>query len=250
MYTVSQAFLDELKQPVQGFRVKMQVLDTDGNPIDGGTFHDVAYQSDTTNILVDGTVDVDVTRGARRTFTATLLNNFGEWSPNAEWTGFFYVDRLVKLYRGMVFANGSEELVPIGVFFIDHADVIVERNMSVVSLSGTDKWKKIAKSQFTEPFFWNTGTAITNILRDVAEDAGIPLTLMSIANLHSRDDDERLLNKRLNVERGDQRSDLILQIGKDFGLDIYFDPDGIYTVQDMQNPADQAVVFRYLATSQ
>lgn len=245
MYTVSEAFLDELKQPVQAFRVKMEVLDTDGDPVDGGTFHDVTYTADATGILIDGNVDVNVTQAARRTFTATLLNKFGEWSPNADWSGYFYVDRLIKLYRGVVYRDFSEEIVPIGVFFIDHADVIVERNMSVVTLSGTDKWKKIAKSEWTAPESFASGLFVNTMITNIANDAGI--TSLSLDPLTSRTTDEKELNKRMFYERGDKRSDALIEIGKDYGLDIYFDANGVLVSQDMVNPMDQEVVFRYLA---
>lgn len=248
MWPVSQAFLDELKKPVQQFRVRMDVLDTNFVPISGGVFYDVGFSSDATGILVDGAVDVDVTRQARRNFTATLINRHGEWSPNAEWSGTFYVDRLIRLWRGVVYGVGAdtpEELVPIGTFFIDHADVVVERNMSVVILSGTDLWKKFNKHQFTAPFKWTSSTNINTVIEDVSELAGV--TQLQLDPLIGRHTDEKTLNSNIMVEIGDTANDVLSKISTNYGLDIYFDPMGILVSQDMLNPADQEVVFRYLA---
>jgi hypothetical protein len=245
MYTVSSAFLDELRRPVQQFVVKMDVLDTDFEPITGGTFFDVGYGSDTTAILVDGEVDVDVSRLARRTFTASLLNKFGEWSPNAEWSGTFYVDRLIRLWRGVRFSDNSTELVPIGTFFIDHADVVVERNMSIVALSGTDLWKKLAKSQFTAPQTWAISTPINDVITDIV--SGFGLTAINLDPLTSRTTSEKELNKKLLVEIGDSGSEVIGDLIKSYGIDLYFDPMGTLTSNDLLNPADREVVFRYVA---
>lgn len=248
MYTVTEAFLQELQKPVQQFRVKMEVLDTDFSPVDGGTFYDSGYSADSTRILVDGSVDVDVTRQARRTFTATVLNKSGEWSPNAEWSGTFYVDRLIRLWRGVVFPAGAdetEELVPIGTFFIDNADVVVERNMSIVVLSGTDLWKKFNKHQFTAPYKWISGTALNTVIQDIATQCGISNILLD--SLSARTASEKTLNQKIAVEIGDTANGVLSQLALSYGLDIYFDPMGVLVSQDMLNPADQAVVFRYIA---
>lgn len=245
MYTVSQAFLDELRRPVQQFVVKMDVLDTDLQPVDSGTFFDVGYGSDTTAILVDGEVEIDVSRLARRTFTATLLNTYGQWSPLADWSGTFYVDRVIRLWRGVRFSDSSTELVPIGTFFIDHADVVVERNMSIVVLSGTDFAKKLTKSQFTAPQSWAVNTAINDVIVDIAAAAGI--TQINLDPLASRTSDEKLLNKKLNVEAGDSAASTLEDLVKSYGIDLYFDPLGTLVSEDLTNPADREVVFRYYA---
>jgi hypothetical protein len=245
MYEVSDAFLNELLRPVQQFVVKMEVLDPDFLPIDSGTFFDVGYGNDSTAVLVDGEVEVDVTRPARRTFTATVLNKFGEWSPNADWSGTFYVDRLIRLWRGVRFTDNSTELVPIGTFFIDNADVIVERNMSIVVLSGTDLWKKLLKGQFSAPQSWAAGTLLNVVITAVAEDAGI--TSISLDPLASRTTDEKTLNKKLHAEQGDSTSEFLVNLAKSYGIDLYFNPLGVLVSEDMVNPADREIVFRYVA---
>lgn len=243
MQPVSNRFLNELRQPVTQFRVKLEVLDNDGNPVDGGTFNDVGYTGDATNILVDGAVDLDVTRPARRTFTATLLNKDGEWSPSSNWSGLFYVDRNIRIWRGLVYSDGVDELVPCGTFLIDHADVVVERNMSVVNLAGTDRWKKLTKSLFTTPQTFVAGTGLNDVIESVISGAGISdWTLDSLA---SRVTETNSLNVDIPVEAGDSRSSMLQQLGTDYGLDLAFDPMGVFTSKDLQSPASQAIVFRF-----
>lgn len=245
MQTVTDAFIEELRQPVFQMRVRMDVLDGAGSPVNGGTFNDVGYSSDSTAILIDGSVDVDVTRPARRTFTATLLNQFGQWSPSADWSGLFYVDREVRLYRGVVYRDGTSELLPIGTFLIDHADVLVERNMSTVVLSGTDRWKKIGKSLATHAQSWAIGTSINTVFAAILAVVGV--TDYSLDALGSRTSDQKTLNVALKVELGDSWGDVLWKMASDYGIDMYFDPMGSFITQDLSSPDDQAIVYTFVA---
>lgn len=243
MYPVSNRFLNELRQPVTQFRVKLEVLDSDGNPVDGGTFNDNGYTADSSGILVDGSVDVDATRAARRTFTSTLINESGEWSPSSDWSGLFYVDRNIRIWRGLVFSDGTDELVPLGTFLIDHADVVVERNMSVVTLSGTDRWKKLNKSGFTVPYTWLNTTPINDVIEDIVTGADISEYVLD--SLAGRPSETSTLNVDLPVEIGDSRSSVLRKLSDDYGIDIAFDPMGVLTTRDLTSPGAQAVVFKF-----
>lgn len=254
MYTISPTFIAALQSPGHTMRVHMHVLDTDFNTV--AEFHDVGnYSGDSTDILVDGNVDVDVTRLTRRTFTANLLNPDGVWSPGSDWAGTFYVNRLVRLYRGIDFSGGhdfdtghgshntSEELVPIGTFMIDYADVAVERNMSIVVLSGSDLWKKFGKSAFAVAKTWAVGTSINTIIAYIADQAGV--TRLNLDPLSSRVSGDKVTTKKFVVEQGDNRGEAIAELCKSYGIDVYFDALGRLTTQDFRAPGDKAVVYTY-----
>lgn len=139
------------------------------------------------------------------------------------------------------------ELVPIGTFYIDNADVVVERNMSVVVLSGTDLWKKFNKAQFTVPRVWAAGTTINQVITDMATAAGVDFSRITLDPLTSRATNEKTLNNKLKAEIGDSYNDVLSKVIDSFGLDVYFDPLGTLVSQDMRNPIDQEVVFRYVS---
>jgi len=219
----------------------MVVLDTNFNPV--YEFVDAGYQTnDTTSIMVDGSVDADVTRLTRRTFNATVLNPDGIWSPRSDWGGLFYVNRLVQLYRGIDFGDASE-LVPIGTFMIDHADVAVERNMSVVVLSGSDLWKKFGKSMFPRNKEWAAGTSINTVIGDICSAAGV--TRKNLDPLDTRATADKQLSKKFIVEQGDNRGEALASLCKSYGIDVYFDPEGRLTTEDFRSPGDKAVVYTY-----
>jgi len=240
LYSISGAFIAALQSPGHVLRVRMDVLDTDLNTV--AQFHDIGSGVEATDILVDGNVDADVTRLTRRTFTANVLNPDGIWSPGSDWGGTFYVNRVVRLWRGIDFGSG-EELVPIGTFLLDSADVEVERNMSVVSLAGSDFWKKFSKSKFSSAKSWASGTPLNTIISYVSDQSGV--TTLNLDPLSSRSSGDRNVQKKVSVERGDNRGEFIAKLCTDLGVDIYFDPLGRLTTQDFRSPGDQAVVYTY-----
>lgn len=245
MWPVSARFAEALKSPVHDIRIRMVVLDTDYHPVEGGTFHDLAYTADATGLLVDGSVDLDITRGTRRTFNITLLNPNGEWSPGSNWEGMFYVNRLIRLYRGVQFSETENEMVPIGTFMIDHADVINERNMSLVNLSGSDLWKKLAKSEAERTHSYAAGTSLRSVIANIASRSGVTKTKLS--SFPERTTDEKDLNKKLVIEQGDNYGEVLLKLAKDYGFEIYFDPMGYLTTDDLTD--SESAVWTFDTTS-
>lgn len=219
----------------------MVVLDTDFNPV--YEFLDAGYSTnDATATMIDGSVDADATRLTRRTFTASVMNPEGIWSPRSDWGGLFYVNRLVRLYRGIDF-GGDTEMVPVGTFMIDMADVAVERNMSMVVLSGSDLWKKLGKSMFSRAKTWAAGTNINTVIDFIADAVGVQYR--NLDPLSSRDTADKQLSKKFSVEEGDNRGEALGKLCKSYGIDVYFDTLGRLTTQDFRKPGDSEVVYTY-----
>lgn len=236
MWAVTEAFKSALRAPVHTIAVRIDVLDTDFNIVPGGSL------TPSVNI-VDGSVDVDVSRGNRRTFQMNLLNNDGEFSPGSDIGGLFYVDRIVRIWRGVKHGTDNVELVPIGTFLIDKADVVVERNMSIVTLSGQDLWKKFAKSQFTLPTSYAAGTHLNDVIRDMALTCGI--TSMRLDPLADRPTNSKTLNVARHYEVGDKRGEQLVKLCENYGIDVFFDPTGRLVTQDFRDPASEASVWTY-----
>lgn len=219
----------------------MQVLDTDFRVIK--EFTDEGDRLSETNFLVDGSVDLDISRGTRRTFTATLLNPDGEFSPDSAWAGTFYVNRLIRLYRGIAYTSGQSEVVPIGTFMIDHADTVAERNMSMVVLSGSDLWKKVGKSVFPNSKSWASGTPLITVFKDIASAAGVTQFVDDLSD--DRTGDSANLNKKFTVEQGDNRGEWMTTLATAYGVDVYFDQLGRMVIADFRSPEDTRTVWTF-----
>ena len=241
MWNISPQFIDALRHPEQEVRSRLEILDTSFNPIMviGGGGPDKSF--------VDGMVDVDVSRGTRRTLVMTLLNESGEFSPTSDWGGLFYVNRLVRVYRGLVIGGMPEhpmvEYIPIGTFMIDKTETIVERGLSSVVLSGSDLWKKFNKAQWPAPVTFPAGMLINDFIRQLASESGV--TNMVLDPLDSRTANSDRLQVSVSWEKGDIKGDALLQICNNYAIDIYFDPMGVLRTEDSRSPQSRATVWSY-----
>lgn len=241
MWNISVGFVEALRAEVHEVRAKLEILDTDFNPVLvlGGGGPDKG--------IIDGIVDLDVTRGTRRTLVASLLNEDGEFSPTSQWGGIFYVNRLLRVYRGLVIGNGVE-YVPIGTFMVDKTETIVERSMSTVVISGSDLWKKFTKAQYVEPVTYAKGTPLNTVISQIADESGV--TKMVLDPLESRTSQSKNLQAAVSFEKGDTKGDALLQLCNNYSIDIYFDPMGTLVTEDLRSPASRATVWSYGYTDQ
>lgn len=247
MWPVSSQFKEELSQPVHSVAVKVEFLRTNFQSVS----HIRAYSTTSPNdAVIDGTVDVDVTRGTRRTLTLSLLNPDGTFTADSnifsepqDWDGFFYVNRLIRVWRGVRFEGGEEELVPIGTFMVDKSETLVERGMSTVVIAGSDLWKKFTKSQFGSPRKFNEGTLINTIIEDLADEAGV--TQISLDPLTERGSAGKTVQRDFVFEADITRGDALKKICDDYGIEIYFDPMGVLVTRDFRKPFERPTIWRY-----
>jgi hypothetical protein len=241
MWPISDAFRKQLTGPVQNVRSKLEVMDTDFNPVVvlGGSGLEKSF--------IDGVVDVDISRGTRRTMVMSLLNENAEFSPDSQWGGLFYVNRLVRLHRGLVVGGNPDaeqiEWVPLGTFMIDKTETLVERQMSTVVFSGSDLWKKFHKAQFTGTKSWAAGTSYNEIITFLCTNSGV--TKYQLDPLSNRPSNSKNITTRLSFEKGETCGDALSKVATDWGLDIFFNPLGVLVSEDFRNPADGATVWTF-----
>lgn len=246
MWTFSSAFRAALLKEVQEVRSKIEILDTDFNTIE------VFGSGGPGRNFIDGIVDADISRGTRRTMTASLINEGGEFSPTSQWGGLFYVNRIVRLYRGLVVGGQPDaeevEFIPIGTFMIDKTETIVERSMSSVVMSGSDLWKKFHKAQYTAPTSYPSGMLINDFVRQIAAESGV--TKLALDPLSSRTANSDRLQVSIAFEKGDIKGDALKQVCDNYSIDIYFDPMGTLVTEDKRSPASRSPVWSYGYTDQ
>lgn len=242
MWPISQSFEQALASSTQEVRCRLEILDTDFNPVlvIGGGGPDKG--------IIDGIVDVDITRGTRRTAVISLLNEDGEFSPNSQWGGLFYVNRLLRLYRGLVIGRGQVEYIPVGTFMVDKTETLVERNLSSVVLSGSDLWKKFAKSQYVDPTTYAKGMLLNTFITQICTESGVTKRVLDA--LSSRTASSDRLQAAVSFEKGDTRGDALKQVCEAYSIDIYFDPMGTLVTEDMRSPGSRSTVWTYGYTDQ
>lgn len=239
-------FKAELRKPVHTVAARLDILDTSFRPVKTVKSYS---GTDPNDALIDGTVDLDVTRGTRRTLTMSLLNPDGAFTPDKnalsdiDWDGFFYVNRLIRLWRGVRYDSGEEELVPIGTFMVDKAETLVERGMSTVVIAGSDLWKKFTKSQFGLPRKFAKGTALNTVIKTLATEAGV--TQINLDPLAGRTSASNTLQTDKNVEADETRGDVLMDLCADYGIEIFFNPMGVLVTRDFQSPFNRKLAWDF-----
>ena len=202
-----------------------------------------------TNFISDGNVDVDVDRLIRRTAELTILNPDGRFTPRRSidvdtdadsdkkpepsLIGYVYLNRYVRIERGVHLRNNQHIYAVVGTFMIDIAEIIAERNMTVVNLTLSDLGKRLSKSYFSSPYKYPEGTLYNDIIRDILDDAGVPNNLIGgIDELTSRDLADRKIKKVLKFERGDSRGEKLKELCDKWDIDAYFNPYGKFVTED------------------
>ena len=140
--------------------------------------------------FTSGSVDCDGTReGALRALSLTASPD-----PDAfDWLASAGAEIVVA--RGLVLDDGSEELVPLGVFVLD-AD-LEEAEDGTVTVSAGDHSRRISRARWTDPYTVPAGTAVGDAIADLLRACwpGCPIGT-SLASADKLDGREACLSGR------------------------------------------------------
>ena len=198
MYPVSERFLKRLAESHQ-VATRVQLFLTDGRVLD--LEH------------TGGSVSVDRANAIRRTCTVTSADvSLIPRSPSDQLAT--YGARL-RISRGVYYGDGSQELVPLGVFRLD-GDV----SAGPVSLQGKDLSAIVADDKLTEPYT-ATGTvvgAITALIHRSIPGADVISTIT----------DTPIGSRTFDVEADPWEG--CQEIAAAAGAEVYANPDGVFVI--------------------
>lgn len=185
-----------------------------------------------------GSVMISTDSAARRTCSVSLVTDrtTANLVPDNDFDNLTPFGNELRLYRGVQFANGTKEYVPLGIFVMTDV-VIKDTNEGVaIDVEGTDRSLIISRAKWTAPYQMVTGTledSISALLSDRYPDVqtAFPTTNVSINQVI------------LGTENDNDPWKDAVEICELVGYDLYFDADGV--VQMKQFPSlDGAVVVR------
>ena len=220
MYSVSNAFLTALNQPSMISVVRITASDG------------------TTLAIQNGSVSMDSRRNITRTAELELIPTSTKgltdiynlvMTPNVE----------ITIARGLKLADGTTELIPLGVFSTDSAEYS-KRVSGVISWSGSDRSKKISRAAFTDPYQITSGTTLAA--------AGTALLQSRYANVPTNFGNVlETINASItfNADENSDPWDNARTLFADHGYDLNFDGTGTARAQQVQDPASVPAVFNF-----
>lgn len=219
MYPVSDAFKSAIRKS-HVTRTKIEIYD-----MANGSILSTASP-------ISGEVTIDNRRSIRRECSLEFVDKDGTLVPTNNISSILLpYNREVKIYRGIVFTDGTEELVPLGVFVITSVDVQETAQGVKINIKGSDRSLILARAKFTNhEFYIDEGTAketaIENILkyRYPQVKTIFPLTNQTTA----------LLYPTLDQSSDPWRE--ALKIAESASMDLYFDENGIARMRPIPDP--------------
>ena len=171
----------------------------------------------------DGSITVDSRRTVRRTLSLSVVDADGTLTPSqAASTGLLapYGTELF-VYRGVEYADGTEELVPVGVYVLTQVTVSEDASGEVLGVQGSDRSIRISRNKFLNPYKIDSGvtleSGLTGLLRDRWVDVSTDFPPTGVV----------LPDVVIEAESGGDPWAAAVGIAEAFGYDLAFDADGV-----------------------
>lgn len=190
--------------------------------------------------VVSGKVSVNANNSSRRTCEITLHTD-PEDTDLVPDTGYDFLTPFgnqLRLYRGIQFADGTEEYIPLGVFVITDVQIEDASQGVTITVRGEDKSIIVSRNKWTTTFQMLTGTleaSLTNLLQNRFPDIEVnfPTTNVSINQII------------LGADSSNDPFKDAVTIAQLVGFDLFFDVNGVCTMKQFPTLDAATVVATY-----
>lgn len=185
----------------------------------------------------DGEVQVSVGNAYRRTCSVSLVTSrdVDNLVPDTDFDYLTPFGNELRLFRGVEFADGTREYVPLGIFVMTDIKVRDENNGVFIDVSGVDRGIIVSRNKWTEAYQMVTGTlesSIQALLQDRYTDVQVnfPTTNVTINQVI------------LGAETSNDPWKDAVEICELGGYDLFFDVDGKATMRQFPSLDGSPVV--------
>lgn len=163
--------------------------------------------------VASGAVTMSASSATRSQLDLTVAGN--DFVPEGPSSPLAPYGQELLVERGIEYADGTAELVPIGVFRIDEVEI---GDLGETRVSGTDRSGWVIDAPFDAPYqiagSTNVATAIEELITDALPDAA--LDFISTTNTSTV----------ITVAEGGDRWALALDLARSIGAELFFDGQG------------------------
>lgn len=189
---------------------------------------------------ISGEVTVDSRRAIRRQCSMQFVDIDGTLTPANYEATLAPFNRELRVYRGVRLGSGVDEMVPLGIFIITSVSVVDESDGIRITVEGSDRSLRIARSKWSSNDFWiDSGTAKETAIQNILIDRWPQVQ----TNFPATGQTTAILYPTL-----DQNSDpwrKALEIAESAALDLYFDEIGVARMRPIPDPDTGLPVISY-----
>lgn len=190
--------------------------------------------------IESGSVSVSAKNATRRTCEVTLMTDrtSTNYVPS---TNFDYITPFgneLRLFRGILYTDGTDEYIPLGVFVITDVAITDSADGVTIKVQGEDRSTIISRAKWLEPYQMVSGTleaSITALLQSRYSDVQVsfPTTGVTIGQVI------------LGTDKANDPWKDAVQICELVGYDLYFDVTGAATMKQFPSLDGSVVVATY-----
>lgn len=173
---------------------------------------------------ITGSVTIAAAAARRRTMNLAIVDAVGDLTPTGMDSLLAPVTVEVRLRRGVEYADGTQELWPLGVFRVDADDIDFAGGQ--ITMTGVDRSAVISRNRWLEPWVIDVDTPSTAAIAAIARDRYPSVVIDMAASDHAVTVDTVFGDNTTNDPWTD-----ILELGRAAGLDVFFDPAGVFTTR-------------------
>lgn len=183
---------------------------------------------------VDGRVSIDSRRAVRRTLSMSLVDEDGSLVPGpGGTTGVLSpFGTEIKVFRGVQFTDGTQEIVPLGVFVITSVDITEDESGRQIKVEGSDRSIRIQRARFTDPYQIASGTAVETVIADLLRSRWADVAVDFPAT-------GATVGARVLAAGSDTDPwKAAVEIAEAAGFDLAFDADGVVRMRTIPDPTE------------
>jgi hypothetical protein len=190
---------------------------------------------------VSGEVTIDSRRSIRRQCSLEFVDALGTLVPKNNRSAILLpYNREMRVYRGVKFADGTEEYVPLGVFILTAVNISDTPGGVKVSVEGSDRSLRIIRAKWKNHEFWidenvSKEDAIKQILKDryPAVKTQFPATNQVTTIIYP------------SLDQSSDPWREALKIAESAGMDLYFDETGTARMRPIPDPDNGVALETY-----
>ena len=206
--------------------------------LDPLTFDVRAVLSGEDGYTLEGTVNMSRNRTIRRTCEVVIANPGGSLTPRVL-GDLLHVNSLIRLERGVYLDPDTPEWMVLGHFLLGRPRVEVLPFGATVAVQGEDRAKLLVRSRFTVPTTYAAGTRLAHVFATEAGVAGMGSTRYRL------DDLGKTLSRSRTFEEDEVRSEELVGLARDYGLELYVDADGFLACGPPPDPVSAPIAWSF-----
>lgn len=179
----------------------------------------------TIDTVVDGSVTLDITAATRGRVDLTITGD--DLIPTSPTDLLAPYGNELQVKRGVRYADGTVELVSLGVFRIDSVEISDAGAGREIRLSGGDRSVRVIDARFEEPYQITAGTNVATAIQNTVADA-LPSITFDLTST-------TMTTPLLSASEGDDRWKFVQDLAASIGHALYFDGDGTLVSRPVAN---------------